>query len=91
MSYGTRPHERLYLRRPTAEHRHYLLCRRCGRSRPVDAEVVEQWADRLGETTGFTELAHTLELSGLCGRCSTEGETPCRQALHLTDHQSCPA
>lgn len=61
--------ERLYLRRPTGEHRHHLICRDCGRSRPVDAEAVEQWAARLAETTGFTELEHTLELSGVCDRC----------------------
>lgn len=61
--------ERLYLRRPTDEHRHYLICRGCGRSSPVDAGAVEVWADRLAETTGFAELEHTLELSGVCGAC----------------------
>ncbi|MFH9002992.1 Fur family transcriptional regulator [Streptomyces afghaniensis] len=61
--------ERLYLGRPAGGHRHYLICRRCGRSRPVDAEAVEEWAARLAETTGYTELEHTLELSGVCGPC----------------------
>ncbi|WP_307840471.1 transcriptional repressor [Streptomyces sp. G44] len=61
--------ERLYLRRPTDEHRHYLICRRCGRSRPVDARAVEAWAERLAENTGFAELEHTLELSGVCRPC----------------------
>ncbi|WAM00478.1 transcriptional repressor [Streptomyces sp. Je 1-369] len=67
--------ERLYLRRPTDEHRHYLICRDCGRSRPVDAGAVEVWADGLAEATGFAELEHTLELSlffmvsGVCGSC----------------------
>ncbi|MEU5576555.1 transcriptional repressor [Streptomyces huasconensis] len=61
--------ERLYLRRPTDEHRHYLICRRCGRSQPVDAHDVEAWAARLAESTGYAELEHTLELSGVCGRC----------------------
>lgn len=65
---------RLYLRRPAGEHRHYVICRRCSRSRPVDAEVVELWAGQLGETTGFTELEHTLELSGVCAHCRTATE-----------------
>ncbi|MGW0609173.1 Fur family transcriptional regulator [Streptomyces sp. NPDC002788] len=70
--------ERLYLGRPAGEHRHHLICRRCGRSRPVDAEAVEQWAARLAETTGFTELEHTLELSGVCGPCGRGPATaPC--------------
>ncbi|GAB2859819.1 Fur family transcriptional regulator [Streptomyces deserti] len=68
--------ERLYLRRPTEEHRHYLICRCCGRSRPVDSEAVEEWAARLAETTGFTELEHTLELSGVCGRCAAGEHGP---------------
>ncbi|MGP3999550.1 Fur family transcriptional regulator [Streptomyces sp. 8N706] len=83
--------ERLYLRRPTDEHRHYLICRCCGRSQPVDSEAVEQWADRLAETTGFSDLEHTLELSGVCSRCRPgEGEEPCRQAPRLTGHPTCP-
>ncbi len=66
--------ERLYLRRPTEEHRHYLICRRCGHSQAVDAGDVEAWAERLGETTGFADLAHTLELSGVCGPCRPSGD-----------------
>ncbi|MEV0218323.1 transcriptional repressor [Streptomyces sp. NPDC050704] len=82
--------ERLYLRRPTAEHRHYLICRCCGRSQPVDAEAVEQWAARLIEVTGFAELEHTLELSGVCARCRPgEGDEPCRQEPRLVDRPTC--
>jgi Fur family ferric uptake transcriptional regulator len=70
--------ERLYLRRPTDEHRHYLICRCCGRSQPVDAEAVERWAAGLAEATGFAELEHTLELSGVCADCRPGGaEEPC--------------
>ncbi|MEV7383572.1 Fur family transcriptional regulator [Streptomyces lydicus] len=75
--------ERLYRERPEDGHRHYLFCRCCGRSRTVDTEVVEAWADRLGERTGFTDIEHTLELTGVCARCGPlagQGETSCRQA-----------
>lgn len=61
--------ERLYRWRSPAGHRHYLICRRCGRSEAVDTDVVERWADRLGESTGFAEVEHTLELSGVCAHC----------------------
>ncbi|MEU6820179.1 transcriptional repressor [Streptomyces atriruber] len=82
--------ERLYLRRPTDEHRHYLICRGCGRSSPVDAGAVEVWADRLAETTGFAELEHTLELSGVCGACRTDqGPTPRRPAPQRPAPQPC--
>ncbi|KPC59232.1 Fur family transcriptional regulator [Streptomyces chattanoogensis] len=74
--------ERLYRERPEDGHRHYLICRCCGRSRAVDTEVVEAWADRIGEHTGFTDVEHTLELTGVCAGCAPsaqQGETSCRQ------------
>jgi len=61
--------ERLYRHRPGGEHRHYLICRSCGRSEPLDTVVVEDWAGRLAGDTGYADLHHTLELSGICGRC----------------------
>ncbi|MGY0063815.1 Fur family transcriptional regulator [Streptomyces sp. LZ34] len=74
--------ERLYRRRPADGHRHYLMCRCCGRSRPVDSEVVERWAERIGTDTGFAAVEHTVELSGICADCqptTDEGEPPpCR-------------
>jgi Fur family transcriptional regulator, ferric uptake regulator len=67
--------ERLYRHRPGEEHRHYLICRSCGRSEPVDTAPVEIWAGRLAGETGYADLHHTLELSGICGRCDN---TPAR-------------
>lgn len=73
--------ERLYRPRPADGHRHYLICRCCGRSRPVDSEIVERWADRVGADTGFAAVEHTVELTGICGDCqpaTDEGEpSPC--------------
>jgi Fur family ferric uptake transcriptional regulator len=63
--------ERLYRHRPGEEHRHYLICRSCGRSEPVDTALVEDWAARLAGETGYAELHHTLELSGICAPCRT--------------------
>ncbi|WP_411129991.1 Fur family transcriptional regulator [Streptomyces sp. x-19] len=73
--------ERLYRERPADGHRHYLLCRNCARSRPVDSEVVEQWAGRIGADTGFAAVEHTVELTGICADCQPpprpdEGELP---------------
>ncbi|TDD37454.1 transcriptional repressor [Nonomuraea terrae] len=61
--------ERLYRLRPSGSHRHYLVCRSCGRSRPVDAEVVEAWVDEIGESAGFDAVEHTVQLSGICSAC----------------------
>ncbi|MDQ1049221.1 Fur family transcriptional regulator [Streptomyces sp. V4I2] len=61
--------ERLYRPRPTDGHRHYLVCRGCGLSLAVDADAVERWADGVAESTGFAEVEHTVELTGICDRC----------------------
>lgn len=61
--------ERLFRYRPGPEHRHYLICTECGLSRPVDSGPVEDWADTIAQTSGFANLRHTVELSGVCPDC----------------------
>lgn len=71
--------ERLYRWRPDDCHRHYLICRACGQSRPVDSEVVEAWAGRIAADSGFAAVEHTVELTGVCVGCqptTDEGELP---------------
>jgi Fur family transcriptional regulator, ferric uptake regulator len=63
---------RLFRYRPAGEHRHYLVCRCCGRGLPVDAALVESWAVRTAESQGYTDLRHTVELTGICPRCRSE-------------------
>ncbi|MFH8385685.1 Fur family transcriptional regulator [Kitasatospora sp. NPDC018058] len=67
--------ERLFRYRPGTDHRHYLICRRCGLSQPVDSTVVEAWADRIAETSGFADVHHTVELTGTCTACRTAAGT----------------
>ncbi len=84
---------RYYRPRPAAGHHHYLICRCCGLSVPVDSEDVERWAERLAADSGFTGVEHTLELAGVCAGClptATEGEPPCRQVSHVpSDRRTC--
>jgi Fur family ferric uptake transcriptional regulator len=77
--------ERLYRYRPDARHRHYLLCRQCGLSLPLDAGPVEAWADKIGQTYGFAEVQHTVELTGTCTACTATGH-----ADKEADHQGPP-
>ncbi|MEU6011947.1 Fur family transcriptional regulator [Streptomyces sp. NPDC047453] len=69
---------RLYRLRPADGHRHYLMCRDCGRSRPVDSEVVEEWAGRIAADTGFAAVEHTVELTGVCADCLPRTDGGCR-------------
>lgn len=64
--------ERLYrYRRPDVGHCHYLLCRRCRRHEPLDTDIVEHWIAAVVRSTGFAEVEHTLELTGICVGCRT--------------------
>ncbi|WP_328935059.1 MULTISPECIES: transcriptional repressor [unclassified Streptomyces] len=71
--------ERLYRPQPADGHRHYLVCRHCGLSRPVEAEAVERWAEGVAADTGFSEVEHTVELTGICDQCRSG---PDRSAPH---------
>lgn len=56
-------------RRCSATHHHHLVCRECGATVEVEGPTVERWTDSIAEEHGFSEVSHTLELFGTCGRC----------------------
>lgn len=49
-------------------HHHHLVCRTCGRSVEVEGPEVEAWAERVATDAGFTDVSHTVEIFGTCGR-----------------------
>ena len=53
-------------------HHHHLLCRNCGKAVEVEAPAVETWAARTASEHGFTEVAHTVEIFGLCPECTAK-------------------
>ncbi|MEU5418322.1 Fur family transcriptional regulator [Streptomyces sp. NPDC020667] len=66
--------ERLFRHRPGPGHRHYLVCTECGLSLPVESGPVEKWADRIARTSGFKDVRHAVELSGVCPDCGREAD-----------------
>lgn len=62
--------ESLYRRCPTAEHHHHAVCRECGLSVEVEGPEVEQWAAQVAQDTGFSDVRHTVEITGRCATCS---------------------
>ena len=62
--------EALYRRCEVEHHHHHLVCRSCGKAVEVEAPAVEAWASGLGAQYGFTDVAHTVEVFGLCSECS---------------------
>ncbi len=62
--------EAVYRRCAVTGHHHHLLCRSCGKAVEVEAPAVETWAARTAQEHGFTEVAHTVEIYGLCPACA---------------------
>ena len=59
---------------------HYLVCRNCGRSIPVDAGEVTEWADAEAARHGFTDIHPMVELAGLCPECAAAAPVRYRPA-----------
>ncbi|OMH36617.1 Fur family transcriptional regulator [Tersicoccus sp. Bi-70] len=64
--------EAVYRRCEVSVHHHHLVCRVCGKVVEVQAPAIESWAERIAAENGFTAVEHTVEVFGLCPRCSAE-------------------
>jgi Fur family transcriptional regulator, ferric uptake regulator len=62
--------ETLYRPRTTPEHRHYLLCRRCGRAIGFTAGETEYLTSQLAEHHRYTDVAHQIDFYGTCPGCT---------------------
>jgi Fur family transcriptional regulator, ferric uptake regulator len=58
-------------RRCSSTHHHHLVCRTCGRTVEIEGPAVEKWADRMAERHRFTDVSHSIEIFGMCSRCSS--------------------
>jgi len=50
-------------------HHHHLTCTNCGLAIEITGEALEVWAKQVGIDNGFTEISHTLEITGICRTC----------------------
>jgi Fur family transcriptional regulator, ferric uptake regulator len=62
--------ETLYRRCDTDNHHHHLLCRSCGRTVEVEGPEVERWAEQVAHAHDFVDVAHTVEIVGICRSCA---------------------
>ncbi|WP_017973877.1 Fur family transcriptional regulator [Actinopolyspora halophila] len=56
-------------RKCSDHHHHHLVCRHCGRTVEVADPPVEDWAERIANEHGFSEVHHTVEIIGTCADC----------------------
>jgi len=57
-------------RRCSAVHHHHLTCRNCGHTVEVAAPDIEAWANGVGETHGYVDIDHVVEITGVCPQCA---------------------
>jgi Fur family ferric uptake transcriptional regulator len=51
------------------DHHHHVVCRTCGAAVEVAADDVEAWAAAVARQAGFSQVRHTVEITGVCPAC----------------------
>jgi len=51
-------------------HHHHIICRKCGVTRQIEISEVEEMAELAAKKYKFSEVTHSLEIFGLCDKCS---------------------
>ena len=64
--------ESIYRQCAAKQHHHHLVCRRCGATVELQALEIERWTSQTAQDHGFTQVDHTVEIVGLCARCSAQ-------------------
>lgn len=53
----------------TQHHHHHIICRSCGRTEEIAADVIEEWSRKIATDHGFTDPTHEIDIFGLCEQC----------------------
>lgn len=64
--------ESLYRRCGAGEHHHHLRCRSCGLATELEAPAVEAWANEVARSSGYVDLSHSFEITGVCPGCASD-------------------
>ena len=59
----------LYYEFAGSEHRHYIVCSKCGKVSPIQECPISEFEKIAEEETGFKVIGHLVELKGLCPEC----------------------
>ena len=52
------------------DHYHHLICRECHKTERLEVCLGEKLSKK-AETLGYTQIAHVLEVYGICGACAS--------------------
>lgn len=53
------------------DHHHHLICNGCGIAVEIEAKQAESWASKVARDHGFTQVTHTIDIFGLCKKCTS--------------------
>ncbi|CAH0143421.1 MULTISPECIES: transcriptional repressor [unclassified Microbacterium] len=62
--------ENLFRACETRGHHHHLICRSCGVAVEIEADAVEEWAQRTAAQHGFSQAEHVVDIFGVCAACA---------------------
>lgn len=54
------------------DHHHHLICNGCGVAVEIEAQQAEAWASKVAAEHGFTDVSHTIDIFGLCQKCTSK-------------------
>jgi Fur family ferric uptake transcriptional regulator len=54
------------------DHHHHLICNSCGVAVEIEANQAEEWASKVANDHGFTDVSHTIDIFGTCKKCSSK-------------------
>ena len=70
--------ESLYRACTPGSHHHHLICRNCGLTVEIEADAVEEWAQKVAAEHGFTQPNHIVDVFGLCADCTQVAPNPAK-------------
>jgi Fur family transcriptional regulator, ferric uptake regulator len=62
--------ESIYRACTPGSHHHHLICRNCGLTVEIEADEVEEWAQKVAAQNGFSQPNHIVDVFGLCAACT---------------------
>lgn len=64
--------ESLFRACETHEHHHHLICRKCGATIEIAAQVVEDWSKKVAQEYGYADPTHEIDIFGVCQKCTKQ-------------------
>lgn len=61
--------ESTYYEYRNEEHRHYIVCSRCGKLAPIDDCPLDALDEHIMRATGYAITGHRFQLEGICPDC----------------------